>query len=57
VSKPITSQELDQSFRELLQLRVQVRKAELEVKEAAERGLKNSTKLDLRQTAASVVLH
>jgi hypothetical protein len=57
MQKPITSQELDQCFRELLRLRAQVRKAERDIKRAAKPGSKSAPKLVMRQPAAPVVLH
>lgn len=57
MSKPITSEELDQCFRELLQLRAQVRKAERDIEEGAKFGVKEPRKLVVRQSAASVVFH
>jgi hypothetical protein len=55
--KSITSQELDQCFRELLRLRDQVQEAELGLAEAAKPNLKSAPKSVVRQAAAPVVLH
>ena len=57
MQKPITSQELDQCFRELLRLRAQVRKAERDIKKAAKRSLKGPPKLIVRLAPAPVIFH
>jgi hypothetical protein len=57
MQKPITSQELDQCFRELLRLRAQVRKAERDIEKAAKRSLKSAPELVVRQAAAPVIFH
>lgn len=57
MQKPITSQELDQCFRELLRLRAQVRKAEREIERAAKRNLESAPNLVVQQAAAPVIFH
>jgi hypothetical protein len=57
MQKPLTSQELDKCFRELLRLRAQVRKAERDIERAAKRNLENAPKLIVRQAAAPVIFH
>jgi hypothetical protein len=57
MSKPLTSQDLDQCFRELLWLRAQVRKAERDIEESAKLNLKEPRKLVVERAVAPVVFH